>query len=110
MDRNAKTNGRATSIRQPCVELILRGKKKAEYRSRPTRIRERVYIYSSLTAAAQPDAWRKVGKEPGDLPIGAVLGSVEIVDCRWDQREQTYAHILKRPKRLPEPLISKNQP
>ncbi|MBI4768802.1 MAG: ASCH domain-containing protein [Deltaproteobacteria bacterium] len=42
---------RAISIRQPWVELILLGKKKAEYRSRPTKIRERVYIYASRTAS-----------------------------------------------------------
>ncbi|PYQ88659.1 MAG: hypothetical protein DMG02_17325 [Acidobacteria bacterium] len=32
---------RAISIRQPYVELILRGKKTREFRSRPTNIRER---------------------------------------------------------------------
>ena len=42
-------NMRALSIRHPYAEQILRGKKKAEYRSRPTNIRERVYIYASLT-------------------------------------------------------------
>lgn len=40
--------GRAISIRQPYVEDILRGKKKYEYRSRPTQIRGRVYLYASL--------------------------------------------------------------
>ena len=39
---------RAISIRQPYAELILRGKKKNEFRSRPTNIRERVYIYAAL--------------------------------------------------------------
>jgi predicted transcriptional regulator len=38
---------RAISIRQPWVELILRGVKKKEYRSQPTNIRERVYLYAS---------------------------------------------------------------
>ena len=35
---------RAISIRQPWVEQILIGKKRAEYRDRPTNIRERVYL------------------------------------------------------------------
>ncbi len=39
---------RALSIRQPYAELILRGIKKIEYRSRRTRIiGERFYIYSA---------------------------------------------------------------
>ncbi len=38
----------ALSIRQPYVELILRGVKRIEYRSRPTRIvGERFYLYAS---------------------------------------------------------------
>lgn len=39
---------RAISIRQPYVEMILRGVKKVEYRSQVTHIRERVYLYASL--------------------------------------------------------------
>ncbi|MFT3785032.1 MAG: ASCH domain-containing protein [Tepidisphaeraceae bacterium] len=39
---------RALSIRQPYVELILRGIKTVEYRTRPTRIvGERFYLYAS---------------------------------------------------------------
>ncbi|MCH8823433.1 MAG: ASCH domain-containing protein [Planctomycetes bacterium] len=39
---------RALSIRQPYAELILRGEKTIEYRSRPTKIiGERFYIYAS---------------------------------------------------------------
>ena len=49
---------RAISIRQPYVELIFRGEKKAEYRSIPTNIRERVYIYASLRPADESAAWK----------------------------------------------------
>jgi hypothetical protein len=42
---------RAISIRQPYVEQILQGSKKREFRSRPTRIRERVYLYAALRVA-----------------------------------------------------------
>ena len=39
----------ALSIRQPYAELILRGVKTIEYRSRPTRlIGQRFYIYATL--------------------------------------------------------------
>jgi hypothetical protein len=37
---------RALSIRQPFAELIMRGKKDIEYRSRQTHIRERVFVYA----------------------------------------------------------------
>ena len=52
---------RAISIRQPWVELILRGDKQKEFRSRPTNIRERVYIYASNSPADWPAAWKQVG-------------------------------------------------
>jgi ASCH domain len=46
---------RALSIRQPYAELILRGIKTVEYRTRPTRIiGERFHIYASKAKAASP--------------------------------------------------------
>jgi hypothetical protein len=38
---------KALSIRQPWAELILRGDKTVEYRSQPTKIRGRIYIYAA---------------------------------------------------------------
>jgi hypothetical protein len=35
---------RALSVRQPYAEMIMRGEKTVEYRSKPTNIRERVYV------------------------------------------------------------------
>jgi hypothetical protein len=101
---------RAISIRQPYVELILRGKKKREYRSRPTNIRERVWMYAALRPAPWPQEWRKVRKSPGELPTGSILGSVEIVGCKWDERAQNYAYVLKAPKRLARAKNPKGQP
>ncbi len=98
------------SIRQPWVELIPRGTKKVEYRSRPTNIRERVYIYASLQPANRPVAWRQVGKPPGELPTGAIVGTVVVVDCRWDGRQGCYAYVLRNPKRFRTPLVLRNQP
>jgi len=99
---------RAISIRQPFVELILRGQKKAEYRSIPTRIRERVYLYASKNPVDAPEAWNRVGKLPGELPTGVVLGSVEIVGCCWDVDRQCYAYALAKPIRLRSPCHAKN--
>ena len=43
---------RAHSIREPYAELILRGGKTVEYRTRPTRfVGERCYIYARLRQA-----------------------------------------------------------
>jgi hypothetical protein len=101
---------RAISIRQPYVEQILRGSKTIEYRSIPTNIRERVYLYASLKPADDAEAWAEVGTVPGDLPTGVIVGSVEIVGCRRGRREDDYRYILARPRRLRAPMRPKNQP
>jgi hypothetical protein len=88
---------RALSIRQPYAELILRGAKTIEYRTRPTRIvGQRFYIYASKAKAARPiwseslrvgtpPRWmvelaEQVGMiEPGTLlPTGVIVGSAVI--------------------------------
>jgi predicted transcriptional regulator len=75
---------RALSIRQPYAELILRGIKPIEFRSRPTKIiGERFYIYASrqwaagklflegcrpTTRSAGPAIWSTDLAMPGDEP------------------------------------------
>ena len=101
---------RAISIRQPYVELILRGEKTREFRSRATRIRERVWLYAAKTPADDELAWRKSKHAPGNLPTGAILGSVEIVDCRWDPARECFAYLLRNPTRLRTPRHPKGVP
>jgi hypothetical protein len=101
---------RAISIRQPWVEQILRGIKKKEYRDVPTRIRERVYLYASLQVDGTPADWRRIRKDIGSLPVGRVVGTVEVIDCLWNGRRGCYEYHLARPKRLKRPLVAKNQP
>jgi hypothetical protein len=101
---------RAISIRQPYVEQILRGLKKREYRSRRTNIRERVYLYASLRPAEWPSEWRKVKRKSGDLPVGIIARTVEIVDCRWDRRTGCYAYILRSPVRFRRKRFPRGQP
>ena len=97
---------RALSIRQPFAELILRGMKTVEYRSRPTRIiGERFFIYASRRPAGgsrqRGAIWsRDVGVadeplppwmvelaeglrlwKPGELPTGVIVGSAIIERC-----------------------------
>ena len=71
---------RALSIRQPWAELIMRGNKEEEYRSRATKVRGRIAIYSSLSKGDLPEAihW---GLDPDELPRGVIIGTVELYDC-----------------------------
>jgi hypothetical protein len=101
---------RAISIRQPLVEQILRGQKKFEYRSKSTNIRERIYLYASAKPFDDPALWRKMKAQPGDLPTGVIVGSVEITECRWDDDNGCYAYRLANPERLDAHLSPINQP
>lgn len=98
---------RALSIRQPFVEQIMRGKKKYEYRTTATNIRERVYVYASQRPAHQSD-WKEAGFEPGQLPTGVIVGTVEIVGC--EERPRDCAWKLRRPERLRRMIKPKNKP
>lgn len=102
---------RALSVRQPFAEMILRGTKKFEYRSKLTHIRERVYIYAS-TKPGDPKAFAKMGFEPGELPTGVLVGTVEIVGCvekgtddfRWKLASPVRAKRRLQPKNQPQPV------
>jgi hypothetical protein len=99
---------RAISIRQPYAEMILRGIKRVEFRSRPTNLRERVHLYAALTPGALKD-WKALRVSPGELRTGAIVGSVEIVDCKRS-RIGGFEWLLAWPKRLRRPLKPRNQP
>lgn len=102
-------SGRAISIQQPFVEEILRGIKKFEYRSRPTKIRGRVYLYASLRVREDGN-WKRIGKEPDDVHKGLIVGSVEIVDCEFFPGKQCYGYKLINPKRYRSHSKPHNQP
>ena len=89
----------AFSVHQPYAEQILRGTKKYEYRTIPTRIRGRVYIYATLKSIASTH----------HLPHGRVLGSVEVIACEWSHRTGCYRWKLSTPKRV-RPRLPKNHP
>lgn len=98
----------AISIRQPYAELIMRRKKKFEFRSRPTRKTGTVYVYAGQRPG--PDAeWEALGLVPTDLPAGKVIGTVEIVGCTRS-RGGKYAWELKSPKSLRRPVRPKGKP
>jgi len=104
------THMRALSIRQPFAEQIMRGIKRFEYRSMPTNIRERVYVYASLTPG--PDAeYRRLRVDSDQLPTGVLIGTVEITNCsgkrgdfKWHLERPRRLSRPKRPSRHPQPV------
>ena len=104
---------RALSIRQPYAELILRGIKKIEYRSRRTRIiGERFYIYAARTPG-DTAGFAELGCEPGDpgAPTGVIVGSAVIAQCEannshyeWHLTDVKRLKRPRRPKRMPQPV------
>ena len=75
----------ALGIRQPWAELILRGIKTIEVRSQPTNVRGTIYLYTGKKFADLPAAGEMVERHKLDvdtLPMGLIVGTVDIVDCR----------------------------
>ncbi len=87
---------------------MLSGKKKIEYRSRVTHVRGRVYIYASLTPDIE--AFDEMGIEPGSLPTGVLVGTVEIAGCSKRWYEDEYEWELRLPLRLEQPIKPENHP
>ena len=107
---------KAMSVRQPFAELIILGVKKAEYRSRLTNFRGPVWVYAGKTFGGynlsddQIDALSDLDTDPECLPRGVILGSVEIVDCRWLEGDGCYEYVLANPKRLRKPIAPLGTP
>jgi hypothetical protein len=72
---------RAISVRQSLVEQILRCQKKFVYRSIRRNIRDGVNLYISAKPFDDSRAWLRIKKQPGDLPTGVIVGTVEITLC-----------------------------
>jgi len=98
---------RALSVRQPYVELILRGVKTVEYRSTPTTVRGRVLLYASRIPGPA-EAFSSAKLKPEGLVRGAVVGSVNVVACRVGR--DGYEWDLTEPRRLPVPMIPDAKP
>jgi hypothetical protein len=121
---------RALSVRQPWAELILGGHKTIEVRSRRTNLRERVFIYAALNRIGPAEEARiaaRFGIDVDGLPRGVLVGTVEIIGCRyaakgdseaacfevddgsgyyaWALDRPKRAEVLKRPTRQPQPMF-----
>lgn len=95
--------GLALSVRQPYADQIITGEKPDEYRSQPTNVRGRIYIYASLGGAPASDD----GKTRG-----AVIGEVTLAGCRQDETYGDYAWELRDPVRwtTPRPPVNRANP
>ena len=110
----------ALGVRQPWCELILRGRKTREIRTRSTGVRGTIYLYSAKKFSDLPELDEVTAREDVDLnvlPRGALVGTVEIVGCRpatpadapaacVPERElkDRFAWELANPVRFAEPL------
>lgn len=110
----------ALGVRQPWVELILRGIKTIEVRSLDTRVRGTIYLYASKKFSELPaalDAAHQHDVDCPSLPTGLLVGSVEISATRRAVSsdavrscvpatflKQQFAWELKNPQRFRQPL------
>lgn len=112
---------KAISIRQPWAILIVLGLKDIENRSWKTNFRGRVLIHAGKTVSK--NGWREmnqkqidvaanskmVGAKFNELPFGAIIGSVEIVDCVKNHPslwaiDGDWNWVLANPVMFPEPI------
>ena len=126
------------SLRQPWASLIVMGDKRIENRSWPTDYRGRIAIHASARLGLRD--WSEiVGGPPvplaegvilddgtilpalSALPLGAILGSVEVVDCkRFEElpkrlrddphsEEGGFCWLVENPRPLAEPYPCKGK-
>jgi hypothetical protein len=84
----------AISIRQPWAELISRGVKVREFRSVPTHIRGRVYVYAGLGTRPIHE-YLEFGLKRADLRNGVLIGTVDVGDCEQVYRHETKTTVLR---------------
>lgn len=68
------------TIRQPFATLIIEGNKKFEFRSWKTNYRGDLLIHAGKSI--DKEAFARLKKYlPDELPIGKIIGRVELIDC-----------------------------
>lgn len=112
---------RALSVRQPWAELIVRGSKTIECRSRPTYVRERIWIYAAEGRSLFSPVSAITVADSAALPRGVLVGSVELVACRALRPDDAsaaccevdfegYAWLMLHAERLVTPLRPTSRP
>ncbi|GAB4547132.1 MAG: hypothetical protein Kow0063_41740 [Anaerolineae bacterium] len=110
---------KALSFRQPWAELILQGRKTIDLRTWATRHRGRIAIHASQKVDREICA--AYGLDPASLTLGALVGTVDVVDIlplddeRWEALRDQHMKPgpfpgdllgwrLDTPRRLPRPV------
>lgn len=94
---------RALSIQQPWAELILRGEKNLEYRSRRMREMGPLLVHASGTHV--PENFGGFDLDPDALPYRALVGVVDVVGVQAVEGEDgLYAWQLAHPRRFRNPV------
>jgi hypothetical protein len=103
---------KAISIRQPWAYAILHLGKNVENKPMRTHYRGRILIQASLKI--ENDEALELKLNPDELPTGAIVGDVEIVDCVDDSRSKwaidgQWHWILRNPRHLKTPIPFKGK-
>lgn len=107
---------KALTIRQPWAHAIFHAGKNIENRNWPTRLRGRIAVHAAkgMTQVEWTSAAGFIRLQSGiavrraDMVRGAIIGTVEIVDCvsqsdsPWFMGD--YGFVLRNPIALPEPI------
>lgn len=118
---------KALTVKQPWASLIVEGIKDIENRTWPTKFRGRILIHAGVTKTSgsitdyinheQNWAFREKFWYSGlDFlePLGAIIGSVEIVDCVqnhpsiWAEQGK-YNWVLANPIKFTQPIPAKGK-
>ena len=106
---------KALTVHQPWAWAIINGRKRVENRKWSTRVRGRIAIHSSQT---RDPNWRQLAamledaatwKACNESPNGAILGTVELVDCVEESNDYSfsgkpYGWVLAHPWPLRKPI------
>ncbi len=106
------------TVWQPWAELIVMGVKDVENRSWPTRHRGPILIHAAARMRASDlDVLADehgIELERAALAFGAILGAVDVVDCRREvmspwHHAGAFGWYLANPRRLPAPIPCKGK-
>jgi hypothetical protein len=112
----------ALSVKQPWAELILRRRKHIEVRSWSSRYRGLLWLHTGRVPDAEATHYFRLG----ELPLGAFVGIIEVIDVvpfdpdRWQKwrtdhmspgpfRAGLFAWMIANPIRLKRPVPASGQ-
>lgn len=104
----AGNNMKTLSIQQPWAWLIISGHKDIENRDWYTGVRSRILIHCGKKYDHDGHGWIRDEFDieiPGVLPVGGIIGSVEIIDCVTKSDSKwffgKYGFVMRNPIELP---------